>query len=401
MEILRAERGNPHEMNSLKAFSLYVVLSLMIAEAQAQFDTQPTPEAEQAQAARKKQKKEKAKSDKMTKSVSPNEMTPKVGSGKEKGKKSASKKGKYNVKDIDAPLLEQTLNEHGVQLGEAQTHTWQVGVELLAVSTPTLEAIGCFAVPTDWPEQTVKVVKEDITPNVDVQYRNLEGGVRQMIVSTNEIVPLNGTAKAILTFEITKHAILPPKDTSIFRIPKKDAKLLKRYLAPGPLIESKNAKIKNLAKEVAEEKSAAWEKVEALYDEVHSRIRAEGGEQFGAAKALAEGYGSRDDVTALFVALCRAVNVPARMVFVPDDTYAEFYLEDQGGVGYWFPAHVVKSEKEFGFVTSKAPILQRGDNIAVPEKKDIQRFVSEHLDAKGMSPPKVIFTRQAVRDIRQ
>ena len=39
------------------------------------------------------------------------------------------------------------------------------------------------AVPVEWPEQTVKIVKEDISPGAKVTYRTIGGAVQQMIVS--------------------------------------------------------------------------------------------------------------------------------------------------------------------------------------------------------------------------
>ena len=40
-----------------------------------------------------------------------------------------------------------------------------------------------------------------------------------------------------------------------------------------------------------------------------------------------------DDLVGLFVAMCRSLKIPARMVWVPDYSYAEFYLEDAEGKG--------------------------------------------------------------------
>jgi len=61
-------------------------------------------------------------------------------------------------------------------------------------------------------------------------------------------------------------------------------------------------------------------------------------------------------------------------VFVPDSCYAEFYLHDADGQGHWFPCQVA-GPREFGGMSDHRPILQKGDNIRVPdEQKDPQRL---------------------------
>ena len=81
--------------------------------------------------------------------------------------------------------------------------------------------IGIAPVPTDWPEQTVRIVEEDFSPHVDsVTYRTLNNGVKQMVVSIR-MIPPNQTAHAYVTVEVTRHAILPPEDPTQFRIAKR------------------------------------------------------------------------------------------------------------------------------------------------------------------------------------
>ena len=87
----------------------------------------------------------------------------------------------------------------------------------------------------------------------------------------------------------------------------------------------------------------------------------------GAAGALRDGKADKEDLTATFVAVCRAAKVPARMVWVLDYCYAEFYLEDAAGMGAWYPS-VVHQDLPLGTVKDTRPILQKGDNFKVPEK---------------------------------
>ena len=96
-------------------------------------------------------------------------------------------------------------------------------------------------------------------------------------------------------------------------------------------------------------------------------------------KRLTEGRGDCEEMTSLFVALCRNARVPARMVWIPDHCYPEFYLEDADGEGFWFPCQAAGT-RQFGRMDEYRPVLQKGDRFKVPEKKVPVRYVSEFLN---------------------
>ena len=112
-------------------------------------------------------------------------------------------------------------------------------------------------------------------------------------------------------------------------------------------------------------------------------------------ETLHDKRGHLEDLTGLFIALCRAEKIPARTVWVPDYCYAEFYLEDSAGKGHWFPCEL-KEKTVFGTVSNDYMILQKGDNFEVPEKKEPQRFVKEFVKAKGAGRPQVSFVRKVM-----
>ena len=52
----------------------------------------------------------------------------------------------------------------------------------VTAQTPCFDIFGTLPVPTQWPEQDVKVVEEQIGDTVQqVDYRDLGGGIRQML----------------------------------------------------------------------------------------------------------------------------------------------------------------------------------------------------------------------------
>jgi transglutaminase-like putative cysteine protease len=216
-----------------------------------------------------------------------------------------------------------------------------------------------------------------------------------MIFEIPAVAP--GTSgQALVTFEVSKAALLPPADPSAYAIPKSAPRDVKKYLGASPFIEVTNTRIKALTKELTAGKEGAWVQLEAIYDGLRDKVKVEPVKQAGAAAALKEGKSTKEDLTALFVACCRVHKVPARMVWVVDGCYAEFYLQDGKQKGYWFPASLMAKEKEFGQVSDTNPIMQKGDNIKVPENKEAYRFVPEFIKASGVAggKPRPEFVRQ-------
>jgi hypothetical protein len=314
---------------------------------------------------------------------------------------------KSNARKSSAELLEDNskglpdLGEalpNGIKFGSQVTQRYKVGIIVTAPGAPCAGVFGTVPVPTDWPEQRVKIVGQEISPSVkEIEYRSLDNGVKQMLIS---IPSLNAgeTAQALVTFEVTKSAILAPEDPTQFVLPEKPSRKLAPFLAVSPYIESTNAKIKTLAKDLAKDKESAWEKVETIYDYVRENVQYQDGPLKGALAALKDGTGDCEELTSLFIALCRANRIPARTVWVPGHCYPEFYLEDKQGNGHWIPCQAAGT-RDFGGMSDTRSILQKGDNFRVPEEKKPQRYVAEFLSVKsikGAGNPQVRFVREVL-----
>lgn len=305
--------------------------------------------------------------------------------------------GKNDSKDkkTDTPVD----NGKGCQFGEAVKQRWKVGLVLRASSGPCGGVYGTLPVPTDWPEQVVEIVDENISPHVkDINYRMLDNGVKQMQISIPN-VPAGETATALLTFEIYRKPMTPPADTTLLKRPDKVHSSLAPYLQSSPLIESKDDQIKDLVKEIMKDKAGLtdWEKVEAYYDWVKDNIKYQNGKLKGALAALKDKTGDCEELTSLFVALCRASKIPARTVWIPQHCYPEFYLVDDEGQGHWIPCNIASAKHEFGEISDPRPVLQKGDNFRTPEKKEPQRYVAEFLKVKSAGgKPNVMWYREVL-----
>lgn len=281
----------------------------------------------------------------------------------------------------------------GARLGKELTTHYQIGMVVTAQGAPCTNLYGTTPIPIDWPEQTVTVVREEISPAVQkVDYRMINGTVKQMLVSIPQLPP--GTeAKAVVTVEVHRYSLLAPSEVSGFVLPntKKLPPEMRPYLLPSPFIESGDLKVRAISKEILAEHADdnAWKKVEAIYDWVRAKITYVKGPMKNVPTVLREQTGDCEELSSLFIAICRASGVPARIVWVPDHCYPEFYLEDAEGKGQWFPCQAAGT-REFGGITEHRPILQKGDNFRVPEKKgEPMRYVAEYLTGlygKGGKP---------------
>jgi len=290
--------------------------------------------------------------------------------------------------------------EGGIELGADQTQRMRVGIVVTAVGGPVNGIYATTPVPIDWPEQQVKVIDDEFDREVArVRYRMIDDTVKQMLIQIPRIA--NGeTVSAIVEFEVTRSAIQAPQSTEQFRIPEDLNRQLRMYLGPSPTIETRSGKIRAVAAELAEagEGKTDWEKVELMYDWVRDNVEYKKGPLKGALQALLDGDGDCEEMTSLFIALCRLNDIPARTVWIPGHCYPEFYLEDAEGTGHWFPAQAAGS-RAFGAMPEYRPILQKGDNFKVPEHRERMRYVSEFLKGnatRGGGKPQVKFIREVL-----
>ncbi len=281
-------------------------------------------------------------------------------------------------------------------LGDRRVQRYRVGLEVTAVGGPCRDIYATTPVPAEWPEQRVRIVAEDLSPAVrSVRYRTLADGVKQLVLSIPQLES-GEEAKAIVTFELDRAAILPPKDPSSLEVPDRVGRDLRLFLLPSPYIESRHNRIVRFAREAAGDLKG-WAQVEAIYDAVRERVTYREGELRGAVRALADGEGDCEELTCLFIAACRSQGIPARTVWVEGHCYPEFYLVNPSGEGEWYPCQAAGS-RAFGCMPDQLPILQKGDNFRDPDRpaKPL-RYVSEFVTGSavgGGGQPHVRYIRE-------
>ena len=274
---------------------------------------------------------------------------------------------------------------------------WRIGL-ILTTPVACTNGLATFPVPSNWPEQKITIRSQEIDPEVTRwQVRDLGGGTQQIVLQMPRI---NAGAKvsALFEFDIERDRIQPPEDTSRLIVPKTIARELRLYMGVSPEIDTTSRVIRNVAAELEKEPvDNAWQRVEQVYDYVRDKVQYVEGDIKKASKALLDGSGDCEEMTSLFVAICRNLGIPARVVWIPDHSYPEFYLETPEKKGYWYPCQVAGT-RQFGRMDEARPVLQKGDRFRVPEKKrETVRYVAEYFrcDRRGNGQPRPNFVREA------
>ena len=288
------------------------------------------------------------------------------------------------------PWTVRTYRPEGELLGEVETQRWQIGFIFSASAGPCRNIMATQTVPMDWPEQKVTIVDRVVSPGVEVDYQEIGDAARQMVVKVPQLAA-GAEARAVLTFETRRAFLLEPKNPQQLAIPPR-AKMpaaVRRYLTPGPHIESTSRGIRELAAQIDEKDATPWKRVETIYDWVYTNIEFvdnQGQEPVGTQTTLDRKHGDCDEMSCLFIALCRASDIPARLVQVPGHVYAEFYLLDSEGNGRWFPCQLAGT-RAFGRMPEHRPVLQKGDNLSSPHtgrKKYL--ILPQHVTASSGTP---------------
>lgn len=280
--------------------------------------------------------------------------------------------------------------------GSARVSQYRVGVSVNARKGPVKNIVAMVAIPFDCDEQQVEIIEEDVSPECgEVEFRLLKQGEARQLKVTIPFLPGGQEAHAMFTYEVTTKTILPPEDTTKLVIPAKPGRDLKQYLGKSPFIETNHPKIRKLARTILAEvdkEATDWERVEAFYDYVQENIEYVEGDDKSALQTLKDKKGDCQNISVLFIALCRTSKIPARIVWVHEHNYAEFGLEDDEGKLHWFPVESSGS-RAFGEMPLARTIMQKGDNFKVPERpRTPLRYASNFMvgDAlPGSGKPKV------------
>lgn len=280
-----------------------------------------------------------------------------------------------NENGLLSPTLSKTMSEKPV------VSVWEFGLKL---TSPT-NARGITAtvpIPRSWPEQEIEILSQEKSQGVGaIRFKNPTKQTQQFSFSVNQMTA--GTPEtAVIRFKIKKSFITSPEDTSKFTRGGKMPSDVKQFLKPSPYIECNSKEIRTIASELEDESLDAWAQVEKNYVWVRDNIEYKFDKQIHSClHALEVKHGDCEELSSLFIAICRAQGIPARAVWIPGHTYPEFYLTGANKEGIWFPCQAAGTYA-FGEMPEPRPILQKGDRFRVAGQRQEVRYLRPTLIAK-------------------
>jgi hypothetical protein len=214
-------------------------------------------------------------------------------------------------------------------------------------------------------------------------------------------IPKGGTAHIERMYEITRYRTKFSMPGEELEAPRGAPPEMREQLAGiPPGVDIDNPKMIELTDTLrtASAEKGAWETVKSFWAWTRDNVKFENGDFRGAMHALDQRCGDCEEMSALFVGMCRLSGIPARTVWVDSHDYPEFYLLDKQGKGHWIPAQVL-GPPWFGEMAEYRPIFQKGDRFYDPLAKTYVRYVPQTVrGADAKVAPKVQFIHQIISD---
>lgn len=168
------------------------------------------------------------------------------------------------------------------------------------------------------------------------------------------------------------------------------------WLGNSPGIDSNSKEVHRLSKDLIDGVEHPYDWAKKFQTWVFENIKGRPMKYTSVTKAIRNGVGDCEERAGTFVALCRSVGIPARLVWVPNHAWAEFCLYDNENKPVWIPAHTA-AYNWFGWTGAHELVLQKGDRITLPNKGKKVRLVSDWLTWQGAKP--IVRFRAAIKPV--
>lgn len=240
------------------------------------------------------------------------------------------------------------------------------------------------AVPVNLPEQKIETLHIQ-TQGCAAAVRQLAPEAGQLLLATPAVYA-GQLIGAVAQFRVTLFKEYQGYHKEQFPVEQEFSRdFRKLYMYDSPGIQTRQKTVRDLAAAVGGQFKHPWDKAKAFHEWVWGNIKARTQPYTSVIIALRDRVGDCEERAAVFVAFCRASGIPARLVWVPNHNWAEFYLKDHEGRGHWIPSHT-SAYSWFGWTGAHELVLQKGDSIHVPEKRKSQRLLADWMQWQGARP---------------
>ena len=282
---------------------------------------------------------------------------------------------------------------------EPRPHGLSIGVELQGEGDATMIR-GSTPVPIEWPEQTIDDVRIE-TEGCEARLQQVGEGAAQLLLSAPSI-RRGQVVRAIAHYKLTlkKQYLGHQADRFPAKQPEPPPAIRRQYLQDSPGIQTSSAEVRKLHRELTltrrandgDSQTAAtddavhpWDLVKSFQAWVGKNMTPKRGRYTGVVNALRSKVGDCEEMAGIMVALCRASGIPARLVWIPNHNWAEFYLTDHEGQGHWIPAHT-SCYSWFGWTGVHELVIQKGDRVTPAHERKPQRLLEDWLQWSGKQP---------------
>jgi hypothetical protein len=278
---------------------------------------------------------------------------------------------------IDPPKETGYLDPRSFELSIGVEMQGEGGATQIRASTP---------VPTQHPEQPIENVQIE-AEGCQARLQTLGEGAAQLVMAAPSIRP-GQTIRALARYRLTlkKQYQGYTRDQFAAEQPEPPDAIRKLYLNDSPGIQTSSTEVRRLAAEITGDKQLhPWDHAESYFRWGREHITPKRGSFIGVVNSLRRRSGDCEELAGIFVALCRHAGIPARLVWVPNHNWAEFYLTDTDGQGHWIPAHT-SCYQWFGWTGVHELVIQKGDRLSVPHEKRLQRLIPDWAQWSGKKP---------------
>ena len=212
-----------------------------------------------------------------------------------------------------------------------------IGIELVGGAAAT-QIKASTPLPIDCPEQKLEG-GEVQTQGCEAEVRDVGECARQLYVSAPQIAR-GQTISAKVSYKATLYKQYHDYQRNQF--PQEQTvpvNIGKQYLGESPGIQTRCKEIRNLLNTLRGDLKHPWDMAKKFAAWIPRNIQPLIGPYTGVITALEKRQGDCAEMSAVFVALCRAAGIPARLVWVPDHNWAEIYLTGKDGKPHWIPVH--------------------------------------------------------------
>lgn len=262
------------------------------------------------------------------------------------------------------------------------------------------EIFATTVAPSECPEQ--KILKSEIQPvNCQAQIVELSKTASQLAMYVPRLAS-NQAASVTARFRVklfrdyrgfTRDQF--PADQSQFSSPTNtkqsgssdtsSSSFAKQYLSSSPGIKINSSALKRIVKSLQSDTAHPWDRAKSYYQWVWKNIKGIPGTYTSVEAAIKNRKGDCEERAAVFVALCRAAGIPARLVWIPGHNWAEIGLYDQDGQPHWIPIHTA-AYSWFGWTGTHELIFQKGDNFRPARRKKSLRLIDDWYQCRGRTP---------------